>query len=213
MIVIGATIIRRTIILSCTNAVRLIAALLNTAIGDVLLLKAEALIMQDTPDLEAAAKIIDEVRERAGLGELSSSVRKDRDAMITALLNERRLELAFEGQRWFDLVRLDKVEEVMNAVYAKDSGRKSQVYAFDKNSYRASSLLLQAANMVKHPKKVSAIFLMFIIIVSFFFYLNTLSKDSGRKSQVYAFDKNSYRLPIPQSVIDANDKIEQNPGY
>ena len=44
--------------------------------------------------------------------------------MITALLNERRLELAFEGQRWFDLVRLDKVEEVMNAVYAKDSGRK-----------------------------------------------------------------------------------------
>lgn len=124
--------------------------------ADVLLLKAEALIMQDTPDLEAAAKIIDEVRERAGLGELSSSVRKDRDAMITALLNERRLELAFEGQRWFDLVRLDKVEEVMNAVYAK---------------------------------------------------------DSGRKSQVYAFDKNSYRLPIPQSVIDANDKIEQNPGY
>ena len=104
--------------------------------ADVLLLKAEALIMQDTPDLEAAAKIIDEVRERAGLGELSSSVRKDRDAMITALLNERRLELAFEGQRWFDLVRLDKVEEVMNAVYAKDSGRKSQVYAFDKNSYR-----------------------------------------------------------------------------
>mgnify|MGYP000579767721 CR=1 FL=1 len=44
--------------------------------------------------------------------------------MIDALLKERRLELAFEGQRWFDLVRLDKVEEVMNAVYAKDSGRK-----------------------------------------------------------------------------------------
>jgi hypothetical protein len=40
--------------------------------------------------------------------------------------------------------------------------------------FSASSLLLQAANMVKHPKKVSAIFLMFIIIVSFFFYLNTL---------------------------------------
>ena len=90
------------------------------------------------------------------MGELSSSVRKDRDAMLTALLNERRLELVFEGQRWFDLVRLDKVEEVMNAVYAK---------------------------------------------------------DSGRKSRVYAFDKDSYRLPIPQSVIDANDKIKQNPGY
>ena len=45
-------------------------------------------------------------------------------------LKERRLELAFEGQRWFDLVRLDKVEEVMNAVYAKDSGRKAQILHF-----------------------------------------------------------------------------------
>lgn len=124
--------------------------------ADVLLLKAEALIMQETPDLNAAADIIDEIRERAGLDGLSSSVRRDRDAMLNALLNERRLELAFEGQRWFDLVRLDKVEEVMNAVYAK---------------------------------------------------------DSGRRAQIYTFDKNSYRLPIPQSVIDANDKIEQNPGY
>ena len=106
--------------------------------------------------MEAAAGIIDEIRERAGLGKLPSSIRENKNSMIDALLKERRLELAFEGQRWFDLVRLDKVEEVMNAVYAK---------------------------------------------------------DSGRKAQVYAFDKNSYRLPIPQSVIDANDKIQQNPGY
>ena len=124
--------------------------------ADVLLLKAEALIMQDTPDLEGAADIIDEVRDRAKLGALSSSTRSNKDALLNALLKERRLELAFEGQRWFDLVRLDKVEEVMNTVHAK---------------------------------------------------------DSGRKAQVYTYDKNSYRLPIPQSVIDANDKIHQNPGY
>lgn len=124
--------------------------------ADVLLLKAEALIMKETPDLERAAKIIDQIRERAKLSKLSSSVRTDKDRMLNALLKERRLELAFEGQRWFDLVRLNKVEEVMNAVYAK---------------------------------------------------------DSGRKSQVYQFDVNSYRLPIPQTVIDANDKIHQNPGY
>lgn len=124
--------------------------------ADVLLLKAEALIMQDTPDLEGAADIIDEVRDRAKLGALPTSVRSNKNVLLNALLKERRLELAFEGQRWFDLVRLDKVEEVMNAVYAK---------------------------------------------------------DSGRKAQIYTFDKNSYRLPIPQSVIDANDKIHQNPGY
>lgn len=132
------------------------SSLIKYRYADVLLLKAEALIMQESPDLGAAARIIDEIRERAGLDGLPASVKNDRDAMLAALLNERRLELAFEGQRWFDLVRLDKVEEVMNAVY---------------------------------------------------------TKDSGRRAQAYPFDKNSYLLPIPQSVIDANDKIHQNPGY
>jgi len=124
--------------------------------ADVLLLKAEALIMQDAPNLSAAAEIIDRVRSRAGLRPLSTTVKQSRELMIEALLKERRLELAFEGQRWFDLVRLDKVEEVMNAVFAK---------------------------------------------------------DSGRKPLAYTFNKNSYRMPIPQSVIDTNDKIVQNPGY
>ena len=104
--------------------------------ADILLLKAEALIMKDSPDLSAAADIIDQVRARVGLGKLSSSTRSSKDAMLEALLKERRLELAFEGERWYDLVRLNKVEEVMNAVYAKDSGRKSQVNLFNENSYR-----------------------------------------------------------------------------
>ena len=37
--------------------------------------------------------------------------------------------------------------------------------------FSASSLLLHAANMVKHPKKVNAIFLMSIIILSFLCFL------------------------------------------
>ena len=131
-------------------------SLIKYCYADVLLLKAEALILQPTPDLGAAAAIIDRVRDRAGLRPLASSVKGSQESMLNALLKERRLELAFEGQRWFDLVRNDKVEEVMNAVYAK---------------------------------------------------------DSGRKTQAYAFNKDSYRLPIPQSVIDTNDKIQQNPGY
>lgn len=124
--------------------------------ADVLLLKAEALIMGNSPNLSAAADIIDRIRERAGLGKLTNAVRSNKDALLNALLKERRLELAFEGQRWFDLVRLNKVEEVMNAVYAK---------------------------------------------------------DSGRKGLIYPFNQTSYRLPIPQAVIDQNPKLIQNPGY
>lgn len=122
--------------------------------ADILLLKAEALIVGTTPDLEAAAKIIDRIRERAGLGKLSNSVRTDKNAMVEALLKERRLELALEGQRWFDLVRFDKVEEVMNAVYAKDSGRKAQRNPFNAFSYRLA--IPQGAidandNLVQNP--------------------------------------------------------------
>ncbi|WP_080904179.1 RagB/SusD family nutrient uptake outer membrane protein [Parabacteroides sp. Marseille-P3160] len=122
--------------------------------ADVLLLKAEALIMKGSPDLSAAAGIIDKIRQRAGLTQLPSSVRSNKQEMEEALLKERRLELAFEGQRWFDLVRLDKVEEVMNAVYAKDTGRKTQLYPFSTDSYLLpipQGAIDQNPNLVQNP--------------------------------------------------------------
>ena len=76
--------------------------------------------------------------------------------MIEAVLHERRLELAMEGERWYDLCRNNKVESVMNAVY---------------------------------------------------------SKDSGRLAQKKKFDANSYLLPIPQTALDQNSNLVQNPGY
>lgn len=122
--------------------------------ADILLLKAEALIMKDSPDLEAAANIIDGVRNRAGLGKLASSVRSNQESMLEALLKERRLELAFEGERWYDLVRLNKVEEVMNAVYSKDSGRKAQIAQFNENSYLLpipQGAIDQNENLIQNP--------------------------------------------------------------
>ncbi|MCS4167581.1 RagB/SusD family nutrient uptake outer membrane protein [Sphingobacterium paramultivorum] len=121
--------------------------------ADLLLLKAEALIQQGS-DLSGAADIIDKIRTRVKLPKLSTAIRSNKDALLDAYLKERRLELAFEGQRWFDLVRLDKVESVMNAVYAKDAGRKAQVYPFTKNSYRLpvpQPKIDQNPNLVQNP--------------------------------------------------------------
>lgn len=39
------------------------------------------------------------------------------------------------------------------------------------------------------------------------------SRDSGRHQQVKMFDSNSYLLPIPQTALDENSNLEQNPGY
>ena len=54
--------------------------------ADVLLLKAEALIMQDTPDLEGAADIIDEVRDRANWEHFPPLSVQTKNVLLNALL-------------------------------------------------------------------------------------------------------------------------------
>lgn len=48
---------------------------------------------------------INTIRNRAGLSDTQAS---NHNALLDAILNERRHELAFEGSRWFDLVRFEK---------------------------------------------------------------------------------------------------------
>lgn len=118
-------------------------------LADIILMEAEACAYKGQND--KAAQLVNMIRNRVGLGNIDTS-----GDMIEKVLHERRLELALEGQRWFDLCRNGKVEKYMNAVYAK---------------------------------------------------------DAGRLAQKRTFDENSYLLPIPQSALDQNNNLEQNPGY
>ncbi len=129
-------------------------SLIKVRLADILLLEAEAYTYQG--NLSQAAGLVNQVRERVKLNDLSSDITANKDKMIDAVLNERRLELALEGQRWFDLCRNNKIEQVMNAVY---------------------------------------------------------SKDKGRLSQKKTFNENSYLMPIPQTALDTNNNLIQNPGY
>lgn len=70
--------------------------------AEVLLIKAEAEAQQGK--LAEADSSLNAVRARAGLAPLDL-VALGQAASIDAILQERRLELAFEGQRWPDLVR------------------------------------------------------------------------------------------------------------
>ncbi|MDR1557661.1 MAG: RagB/SusD family nutrient uptake outer membrane protein [Tannerellaceae bacterium] len=120
--------------------------------ADILLLKAEALIAKN--DFAGAASIINRTRNRAGLGNLPPSATADKEAILNAYLKERRLELAFEGERWFDLVRHDKVEEVMNSVYERDPDRIPLVYPFDQYSYKLpipATAIDANPNLVQNP--------------------------------------------------------------
>jgi starch-binding outer membrane protein, SusD/RagB family len=129
-------------------------SIIKLRLADILLLEAEAYTYQS--NLSGALALVNQIRERAKVPDLASSDVSTQSSMLSAVLNERRLELCFEGQRWFDLCRNGLVESVMNAVY---------------------------------------------------------SKDSGRLSQVNKFNSNSYLMPIPQTALDENSNLTQNPGY
>lgn len=80
--------------------------------GDIVLLKAEAL--NETGDLTDAAAEVNKIRARVNLAPLTAAQTASKDALRTAILNERRLELAQEGQRWDDLKRHNLVVSTMN---------------------------------------------------------------------------------------------------
>lgn len=84
--------------------------------ADVLLMHTEA-IMAGAPVTSDAAAIasFQAVRDRAGLTTPVVSITSD------DLLNERRVELAFENHRLFDLIRFGKAEEVLGQ-FATDNG-------------------------------------------------------------------------------------------
>ncbi len=78
--------------------------------ADVLLMYAEALNEQG--QTATALPFLNRIRRRAGLPERTITTQAD---MRLALENERRWELAFEGHRWFDLVRTGRALPVLQA--------------------------------------------------------------------------------------------------
>lgn len=96
-------------------------------LADILLLKAEALVELNRP--KEALMIVNDIRNRAGLSGLSLSL-SVAEARL-AVENERQLELLFEGQRWWDLIRNERMEEVMKLAHDKNGNlRFSEIPAW-----------------------------------------------------------------------------------
>lgn len=128
--------------------------------ADVLLLEAEALV-QSGGSTPQAVDLINKVRTRArnmdGSTEPAnySNAESDRNKIMQWIMNERFIELAGEGQRWFDLRRW-QIEGIINL----------------DNSFFHSNTSTMAFQLPKH--------------------LN---------------------FPIPNTQIDLNPNVTQNPGY
>jgi hypothetical protein len=71
--------------------------------ADVLLMEAEALV--ELNRLDEALVPLNKVRSRAGLASISTGLTQAQ--LREKVRKERRMELAFEGQTWFDIIRYD----------------------------------------------------------------------------------------------------------
>jgi hypothetical protein len=80
-------------------------------LSDVILMYAEALNENSAP-ATTVLPLLDPIRTRAGLNSLTGTISSQADVR-QAIADERRVELALEGHRWFDLVRTGTVDAEM----------------------------------------------------------------------------------------------------
>lgn len=113
--------------------------------ADVLLMKAEALNEQG--QTAQAADVLNIVRQRAGLANVANL---SQETMREKIIHERRIELAFEGHRWFDMIRVQGGDYAVN-------------------------------------------------------FLHSIGKTQATRERLL--------FPIPQTEMDANSLMTQNPGY
>ncbi len=86
--------------------------------ADVLLLKAEALIMTDQS--AEALDLINQVRDRANADDATSAEPSSTKDYLNYLLDERAREFAFEGKRWYDILRVSRHDDNAYTDYLYD---------------------------------------------------------------------------------------------
>jgi starch-binding outer membrane protein, SusD/RagB family len=98
--------------------------------ADVLLMKAEALNeLGKTSDAQLPATdanaTLNKVRARAGLLNVTGL---DQATLRDKILHERRMELAFEGQRWYDLIRVNAGQYGIDFLHSIGKSNMSSKY-------------------------------------------------------------------------------------
>jgi hypothetical protein len=76
------------------------------------LIRAEARLKKASPNRDGAIDDIDVVRTRAGVPALTHATPKTNAELLLAIEDERRYEFAFEGHRYFDVIRTGRAAEV-----------------------------------------------------------------------------------------------------
>ena len=130
-------------------------------LADIYLLYSEALV-RTGGDKQEAINYINKIRERARntvgdpaiepsadlLKDLKTSDFSSDNALLLAIEKERRVELAFENHRWFDLVRTGRAKDVMVAEQRND-GYPNFTWSDDMLAYPIPMTVMQS-----NPQKI-----------------------------------------------------------
>ncbi|MGG7666831.1 RagB/SusD family nutrient uptake outer membrane protein [Dyadobacter sp. BHUBP1] len=143
------------------------AAFIIFRYAEVLLSYAEAKNEASGPD-GAVYDAINQVRARSGLPALKTGLTQAQ--MRVVIQRERRVELAFEEKRWYDLIRLKTAEKNLNGTL--------------------------------HGMRIDQVGGKWVYTV--------IAAPDG--SRTFYPEKN-YLFPIPQSAMNQNTKLTQNPNY
>ena len=92
---------------------------------EVLMLEAEALNATEGPTATAVA-YVNQVRQRAGLANLSADKTDTKAHFLEAIKHERRIEFMWEGLRWFDLVRWGDMVSTYQKFFAQSDEGNGQ---------------------------------------------------------------------------------------
>ena len=76
-------------------------------VAEVILMKAEALVMQGEGRWDEALALVNEIRTRANVNEVTVSPVNEGN-LLEAILDERTMELAAEGKAWYDMLRMGR---------------------------------------------------------------------------------------------------------
>jgi hypothetical protein len=81
-------------------------------LAEQFLIRAEARLKKNAADRIGAIADIDEIRKRAEIEPLTAASTLSTDELLLVIEDERRYELAFEGHRYFDIIRTGRAPQV-----------------------------------------------------------------------------------------------------
>ena len=145
--------------------------------------------------------VLKQIRERAGIeagadGMYGLASNMDKEAMRQALLDEKRIEFCFEGQRFNDLRRHRMLHTVLNGMhkYGIMASLKPGVDpddALERSKAPHYSLLPEEFEYTK-------------------FDMNDYNKN---QPAAHVYPETYYFFPIPKGQIEQNDNLDQNDGW